>query len=68
MKALLNRIKKLEVIDKPAISEIRTTFFESDDEEELNRLHGWNGVTNSQNLIHFNIRFIKSDGNGGMLR
>jgi hypothetical protein len=68
MKALLNRVKKLEVIHNPDLPEIHTTFVGSDDDEKLNRLGGWNGITNPRNVIKFEIRFIKSDGNGGILR
>lgn len=70
MKTLSNRVKKLEVISKPGHPELRFRFFGGDgnSDEELNRLWSRNKTANPKNVQYLNIVFVKSDGNGGVLR
>lgn len=67
MASLEKRITDLEKrAGSATFPEVKITFTGSDKDEELNRLYGRNEMT--QEAMHFNVVFVRSDGNGGVLR
>jgi hypothetical protein len=50
----------------PNLPKVKITFTGSGKDEELNRLYGRHVRT--EDTVHLHFVFVKSDGNGGMLR